>query len=454
MSDSLRKRNRFLVAAVPLVLNALLLLTLPGGPTAQANAAPDLNVTLSDSPDPVAPGGIVTFLLSPSNDGNAAASGTVYMVDHLPPGYSFLGETFAVGAGWTCDMVMHWETDAFQAGSHEALECTRSGMAIGAAPTVSFGATAQAGVGTSNNIVVIDPDIATEGTHAESNEDADDPIEACSGEDSNPPSQEPDNYDCEPNTVSTDLPNLELTQSGSSSSIPTGGTLTYTLPSRNVGTGTASGYFIDDFVSAGSTITAFTATDGADCDQISPGFSESPPWVGPATILSGLFTTPAGCTDTVTLTATVTAGPGAILNGALTDSTGVVTEANEDADDPDLVCTTVGEGSDTAPGIEPDNYDCLQITVTAGYLWGDVDCVGDVDAVDALKILRYVAGLSVSQTQPCPEIGSEVASLLGDVDCDDDVDAIDSLKILRHVAALPVAQTEPCQDIGSSLSPG
>ncbi len=82
---------------------------------------------------------------------------------------------------------------------------------------------------------------------------------------------------------------------------------------------------------------------------------------------------------------------------------------------------------------------------------GDVDCDGDVDSVDSLKELRHVAGLSVSQNEPCPEIGSEVASLFGDVDCDDDVDSVDSLKILRSVAGLSVSQIEPCPDIGIAV---
>ncbi len=40
--------------------------------------------------------------------------------------------------------------------------------------------------------------------------------------------------------------------------------------------------------------------------------------------------------------------------------------------------------------------------------WGDVDCRGNVDAVDVLKVLRYVAGLEVQQREPCPDIGSTV----------------------------------------------
>ena len=44
-----------------------------------------------------------------------------------------------------------------------------------------------------------------------------------------------------------------------------------------------------------------------------------------------------------------------------------------------------------------------------------------------------------------------MASLFGDVDCDDDIDAVDALIILRFVVGLPVSQTEPCPDIGDAL---
>ena len=88
---------------------------------------------------------------------------------------------------------------------------------------------------------------------------------------------------------------------------------------------------------------------------------------------------------------------------------------------------------------------------------GDVDCDDDVDSVDALKALRHVASLSVAQTEPCPDVGTALARVsdegaavetMGDVDCDGDVDSVDALKVLRHVASLSVAQTEPCRDLG------
>jgi hypothetical protein len=84
---------------------------------------------------------------------------------------------------------------------------------------------------------------------------------------------------------------------------------------------------------------------------------------------------------------------------------------------------------------------------------GDVDCDGDVDPVDALKVMRWSAALSVIQTQPCPLIGTAVPgppNLWGDVDCSGTVNSIDALKLLRFTVAIPVFQTEPCPDIGAA----
>ena len=85
---------------------------------------------------------------------------------------------------------------------------------------------------------------------------------------------------------------------------------------------------------------------------------------------------------------------------------------------------------------------------------GDANCDGAVNSVDALGVLRHVAGLSVSQEAGCPEIGGalaaalEVPEVFGDVDCDGAVNSVDALKILRFVAQLSVSQTDPCPDIG------
>jgi hypothetical protein len=56
---------------------------------------------------------------------------------------------------------------------------------------------------------------------------------------------------------------------------------------------------------------------------------------------------------------------------------------------------------------------CPDIGVTVSVngtprLWGDVDGSGEVNAADALKILRHVAMLSVQQQPGTPPIGREV----------------------------------------------
>ncbi len=83
---------------------------------------------------------------------------------------------------------------------------------------------------------------------------------------------------------------------------------------------------------------------------------------------------------------------------------------------------------------------------------GDVDCNGTANSVDSLKVLRFVANLSVAQEEGCPAVGSQVASFFGDVDCSNAVNSVDALKILRFVANLSVSQDEPCANIGDPLN--
>jgi CSLREA domain-containing protein len=71
---------------------------------------------------------------------------------------------------------------------------------------------------------------------------------------------------------------------------------------------------------------------------------------------------------------------------------------------------------------------------------GDVDCMGKVSSVDALLILREVAGLG---SGPCAENG--------DVNCDGNRTSVDALGILRHVASLPISKPDGCPEIDTPL---
>jgi hypothetical protein len=89
-------------------------------------------------------------------------------------------------------------------------------------------------------------------------------------------------------------------------------------------------------------------------------------------------------------------------------------------------------------------------------VWGDIDCDHDVDSVDALGGLRYVAGLSVSQTGPCHTVGGNVtvdggSQKFGDWNCDGSVDAVDALYVLRWVAGIPLPTPSGCPAVGSGV---
>ncbi len=95
-------------------------------------------------------------------------------------------------------------------------------------------------------------------------------------------------------------------------------------------------------------------------------------------------------------------------------------------------------------------------------VWGDVNCSGQSDPIDSLRLLRFDSGLSVNQPAGCPALGTPVndggtgiaaARTWGDVDCSGAVNPIDSLKVLRNDAGLSVSKVDPsCLSIGDLFS--
>lgn len=81
----------------------------------------------------------------------------------------------------------------------------------------------------------------------------------------------------------------------------------------------------------------------------------------------------------------------------------------------------------------------LTVTLSSPGMTGDVDCSGGVNSVDALMILRSVAGLPVT---------ADCLGFAGDVNCDGSINSVDALGILRYVAALPLNLPGGCPPIG------
>jgi hypothetical protein len=64
-----------------------------------------------------------------------------------------------------------------------------------------------------------------------------------------------------------------------------------------------------------------------------------------------------------------------------------------------------------------------------------------VSSVGDLKLLRFNTSLSVVQAPACPTIGVTFQGLpFGDVDCSGSINSVDALKVLRFVAQLSVTQ--------------
>ncbi len=119
-----------------------------------------------------------------------------------------------------------------------------------------------------------------------------------------------------------------------------------------------------------------------------------------------------------------------------------------DLDGENRVNVSNSASSDSEPDVQP-------LIVR---LWGDSDCDGEVSSRDNQALLRNVLSqAALSQTQPCPALGTEVQvddtiRLWGDSDCDGEISSRDNQALLRNVLSqAALSQTEPCPDIGDDV---
>jgi TolB protein len=88
--------------------------------------------------------------------------------------------------------------------------------------------------------------------------------------------------------------------------------------------------------------------------------------------------------------------------------------------------------------------------------WGDFDCSGAVQPMDALRELAARSGASVSQSPGCPAVDSAISvngasRQWGDLDCSGAADGADATLILKLAAALPSTPSAQCPRVGTQV---
>jgi len=170
-----------------------------------------------------------------------------------------------------------------------------------------------------------------------------------------------------------------------------------------------------------------------------PGSDNSPAWqsVVPATPTPSPTPTPAAIT---TLTGAASAGATQLLTAGSEGFSvrDLVTISPGGPNEESNVIAGFGSVDLAAPLLFAHLPGELVVKIASFVQPGDADCDGQVTAVDALFVLRRVAGLL--PLSPCWAAGN--------VRCLDDIDATDALFILREVAALGVNLPPGCPAIG------
>lgn len=95
-------------------------------------------------------------------------------------------------------------------------------------------------------------------------------------------------------------------------------------------------------------------------------------------------------------------------------------------------------GPFTGAGQPPENP-ALEVSEGAT---GDVDCDGDLDAVDALAVSQYADGLRPGSEQ-CPPPPGSLYLPAADVDGDGDVNANDAEMVVQCITDVPPGNTLP-----------
>lgn len=280
-------------------LTVAALLVLPALPALGATA--DLSVSKVDSPDPVAAGSNITYVISVTNAGPDAAS-NVSLSDTTPPGTTFVSVTPA--AGWTCPPL--------PVGGTGTQVCTN--------PSI--------GVGTSTITLVLNVAAATSDTVITNAATVSSPDDAVSA----------NNTGAAKTTVVATGANLLVLKSDSPDPVAVGGNITYALTVRNDGPLVATSVTLSDVIPANTTFVSVAPAAGWTCPPLLIGDT--------GTQSCAIATLAASASASITLVVKVNSGTPA---GTVITNTATVSSTTADpisADNTATTTTMVGLAAD------------------------------------------------------------------------------------------------------------
>ncbi|HEY6173471.1 MAG TPA: hypothetical protein VIX73_03465 [Kofleriaceae bacterium] len=227
------------------------------------NAAADLSIAMSDSPDPVFGSGTLQYAIDVTNLGPNTASG-ITVTDSLPAGnVAFLA---ASGSGWTC------------AAAGQVVTCTRPSLLVGAAPTITISVRA--------------PSEATMLTNAATVTSTSSDLNAANNT----------------ATVLTDVlsaADLSVAVIDAPDPVTTGGALTYTVTANNAGPSQASNVTVTStFPSGVAVLTAAGINWTCDVNGQQATCTMATMAVGPAPAIA-IATTAPGVDGSITMSSTI-----------------------------------------------------------------------------------------------------------------------------------------------------
>ena len=237
--------------------------TVAGGTT-----GPDLVVTKTDSPDPVAAGANITYSIGVSNVGSAAATNVV-LTDNTPANTTF--QSVSAPAGWRCTNPA--------VGGTGLIRCTLLTLGAGAAAPLTL-------------VVRVNPG-TTGGTV----------ISNTASVSANQADPTPSNNSATATTTvagGTTGPDLVVTKTDSPDPVAAGANITYSIGVSNIGTAAATSVVLTDNTPANTTFQSVSAPAGWTCVTPSVG--------GTGAVTCSKATHAAGVSETLTLVVRVNPG--------------------------------------------------------------------------------------------------------------------------------------------------